>query len=66
MSDKGPTEIELTILRLIPHAKGITELAKEVGTPPAALGKEIAKLQISGYLTEEGELTEKALKLLGE
>ncbi len=65
MSEGGLDELEMAILRAIPHAKGIEELAKKVGSPPAVLGKEIAKLQICGYLGEKGELTEKALKLLG-
>ncbi len=63
---EGLTEFELTILRAIPRARGIAELAKKLGTTPAVLGKEIAKLQLSGYLGGKGEVTDKALKLLGE
>jgi hypothetical protein len=60
--NEGLSELELLVLRSIPHVKGIARLAKTAGVPPATLGKEIAKLQIGGYIGEDGAITEKGLK----
>lgn len=61
-SGKGLSELELLILRSIPKAKGIGDIAKVAGVPPGALGKEVAILQMKGYIAEDGRLTEKGLE----
>ena len=57
---------EMRILRAVSHAKDKEELAKAVKMPPAALGSEIAQLQIKGYLGEDGRITEKGLDAVKE
>jgi hypothetical protein len=56
--------LELNILRSIPKVKDISTLAKEVNVPPATMGIEIAKLQVRGYISEDGTLSEKGLKAI--
>jgi len=60
MSGKGGlTALELLILRSIPHAANVEELSKLVKVRPANLGMEIAKLQLRGYISDDGVLTQK-------
>jgi DNA-binding MarR family transcriptional regulator len=59
---QGLSKLELLILRNIPKAKGIGDIAKVAGVPPAALGKEVAILQMKGYIAADGRLTEKGLE----
>jgi hypothetical protein len=61
-SFKGLSELELLILRSIPKAKDIGDIAKVARVPPGALGKEVAILQMKGYIAEDGRLTEKGLE----
>jgi hypothetical protein len=63
-SNEGLSAIELSILQSIPKAKDIGSLAKEVKVPPATLGIEIAKLQVRGYISDDGTLSEKGLKAI--
>ncbi len=58
------TEAQSRILRFIRDKKSIDGLAGAVGLPPAALGKEIAILQLGGYLSEDGMVTDKATRAL--
>jgi hypothetical protein len=64
--NEGLSELELLILRSIRHVKGIERLSKTARVPPATLGKEIAKLQIGGYIGGDGAITEKGLKAIQE
>lgn len=52
----------LQVLRSILKAPDVEELSKLTKLPPAVLGKEIAELQIRGYLAEDGTPTEKGLE----
>jgi len=66
MSDmSGPenlSELDTSILRGLLRGNRIEDLAKEVDQSPAILGKEIAKLQIDGYIADDGSLTQKGVK----
>jgi hypothetical protein len=55
------SQLELQILRALPQIGSIETLEKVAKVPPATLGKEIAKLQLGGYIGEDGRLTEKGL-----
>jgi hypothetical protein len=56
---EGLTALEMLVLRSIPGVKKIEDLAEVAKIPPTALGREIAKLQIRGYIADDGSLTEK-------
>ncbi|MDA4121130.1 MAG: hypothetical protein OK404_01835 [Thaumarchaeota archaeon] len=56
------TSLELQVLRSIAKAKGLERLAGLTKLSPAALGKEIAMLQVKGYIGDDGALTEKGKK----
>jgi len=55
------TQLELQILRALPHAGSIEKLDKVTKVPPATLGRELAKLQLGGYIGDDGKLTQKVL-----
>jgi len=55
------SQLELQILRALPHAGSIEKLDKVTKVPPATLGREIAKLQLGGYIRDDGRLTQKGL-----
>ncbi len=55
------SDADLAILRRIPRVKRVEDLAKALDMSPATLGREIARLQIAGYLAHDGTLTEKGL-----
>ncbi|HEV2137387.1 MAG TPA: hypothetical protein VGR53_00935 [Nitrososphaerales archaeon] len=42
------------------------ELSKLVKVRPANLGMQIAKLQLSGYIADDGELTQKGRDAIAE
>lgn len=56
--------LELLILRSASRARDLKDLAKAAKTSPSTLGREIAKLQIAGFLGEDGAVTVKGLKAL--
>ena len=58
---EGLSELGLQILRALPRAKNIGKLDKETKVPPAALGREVARLQLGGYIGDDGRITEKGL-----
>jgi hypothetical protein len=58
-SAHGLTELGLLILRSIPKNKGLEEIARLGDVPPMAVGKEIAALQLKGFIGEDGLLTQK-------
>jgi len=55
------SQLELQILRALPHAGSIEKLDKVAKVPAATLGREIAKLQLGGYIGDDGRLTQKGL-----
>jgi hypothetical protein len=62
--DEGLTELELQILRALPHVRSIEKLDKATKVAPAILGREIAKLQLGGYIGDDGTITEKGLNAI--
>jgi hypothetical protein len=58
----GPSKLELLILRSIQDGESAEDIARAAKIPPAALGKEIALLQIRGLIAPDGRLTEKGLE----
>lgn len=63
---EGLSVLELLILRSIPKAASVEELAKLVKVRPANLGMEIAKLQLRGFIADDGVLTQKGKKAIAE
>ncbi len=61
---QGPSTLGVEILRAVAHAKSIEGLARTTRISPVALGRELAKLQIDGYLDERGEITDKGLRVI--
>jgi len=57
--DESLSELELQILRALPHVKSIEKLDKVTKVPPAALGREVAKLQLGGYIGDDGRITKR-------
>ena len=64
----GTTEelspIQLQILRALPRIDDIEDLADVARIPPATLGREIALLQLSGHIGEDGQITEKGMEAI--
>jgi DNA-binding MarR family transcriptional regulator len=56
---EGLSELELQVLHAVPHAKSMEDLAKLVKASPATLGRTVARLQLEGYVADNGALTEK-------
>ncbi len=63
---EGLTALELLILRSIPLATNVEELSKLVKVRPANLGMEIAKLQLRGYISDDGVLTQKGMEAVAK
>ena len=55
------SQLELQILRALSHIGRVEELEKVAKVPPATLGMVIARLQLGGYIGEDGRLTEKGV-----
>ncbi len=66
MGHERLTALELLILRSIPHAANVGELSKSVKVRPANLGMEIAKLQLRGYISNDGVLTQKGMEAVAK
>lgn len=58
------SELELQILRALPHVESVEKLDKATKILPASLGREIAKLQLGGYIGDDGRITEKGLNAI--
>jgi DNA-binding IclR family transcriptional regulator len=56
------SELEFLVLRSIPNATSVEEIARIAKVPPATLGREIALLQLKGYVAADGQLTEKGVE----
>jgi DNA-binding MarR family transcriptional regulator len=63
---EGLSALDLLILRSIPLANNVEDLAKLVKVRPANLGMQIARLQLSGYISEDGELAQKGMDAIAE
>jgi DNA-binding MarR family transcriptional regulator len=63
---EGLSSLELLILRSISHAADVEELAKMVRVRPANLGMAIAKLQLDGYISDDGTLTQKGMEAIAQ
>ncbi len=63
---EGLSALELLILRSIAQAANVEELAKLVKVRPASLGMEIAKLQLKGFIADDGVLTLKGREAIAE
>lgn len=59
--NEGLSQQELQILRALPRVSSIEKLDRITKIPPATLGREIAKLQLGGYIGDDGRITEKGL-----
>ena len=59
--NEGLSQLELQILRALPHAGSTEKLDKVTKVPPATLGRELARLQLGGYIGDDGRLTRKGL-----
>jgi hypothetical protein len=59
MGEGRLTELQLRLLRLVSERGDVQTLSKETGATAAAIGMEIAKLQLGGYISEKGALTPK-------
>ena len=58
------SKMETKVLRSIKDSKSIEKAAKELGAQAATLGGLIARLQIKGYLSEDGSVTPKGIDAL--
>jgi len=58
------TSLDLTVLKCLQEKKSLEKIAHLTKVAPQVLGKEIARLQVDGYVTPEGRLTEKGFKAL--
>ena len=56
--------LELAILRGLSRGKAVFEVARLANVAPAKVGNEIATLQLRGYLSSDGRLTDKGLAVL--
>jgi DNA-binding IclR family transcriptional regulator len=61
---EGLSELEVSALRLIKDGRSLDEIAKIAGAPAATLGRTIARLQINGFLAEDGSVTAKGIQAL--
>lgn len=60
------SQLEIDILRALRRKQKLEDLAGHSGVPAPALGKAIATLQINGYLGDDGQVTPKGLRAIGE
>ena len=60
------SELDLLILSSIPRANNVEDLAKLVRVRPANLGMQIARLQLSGYIADDGKLTRKGIDAIAK
>ena len=63
---EGLSELDLLILSSIPQANDVEGLARLVKVRPANLGMQIARLQLSGYIADDGKLTKKGIDAIAE
>ena len=61
---KGLSPLELTILRSLSRGVVVSEVARLANMVPAKVGNEIAMLQLKGYLSSDGMVTDKGLAVL--
>jgi hypothetical protein len=56
--------LDLVIMRHLNSGREIEEISRLVKAQPDVVGKEIARLQLDGYIGSDGTLTEKGLEAL--
>ena len=56
--------MDLVIMRHLNSGREIEEISRLVKAQPDVVGKEIARLQLDGYIGSDGTLTEKGLEAL--
>lgn len=61
---KELSPLELTILRSLSRGKAVPEVARLAHVDPAKVGNGIAVLQLKGYLSSDGRVTDKGLAVL--
>jgi hypothetical protein len=61
MGEGKLTELQLRLLRLVSKKGDIQKFSKETEASASSIGMEIAKLQLAGYISDEGALTKKGL-----
>lgn len=58
------SSLELTVLKGLSEGLTLGEIARRAKAPPVTLGKELARLQIKGYLAADGSLTKTGIEVL--
>ncbi len=58
------SELDLAILHHLSDKRSLQEISEVTKVEPAVVGKEVARLQIDGYVSAEGSLTEKGLEAM--
>lgn len=61
---KELSPLELTILRSLSRGKVVPEVARLANVLPTKVGNEIAILQLKGYLSSDGRVTDKGSAVL--
>ena len=64
--NEGLTDPQLRILHSLSIVHDIEKLAKETKIPLATLGIEVARLQLNGYVADDGSLTVKGKEAIGQ
>ena len=63
---QGLDKLEASVLRLVKDGRSIEDIAKLVRVPGATLGRTIGRLQLKGYLAEDGSITANGIQALAE
>ena len=58
------SELDFVILRHLRSGADVGRISKLTKTKPELIGKEIARLQLEGYIDSKGTVTEKGLATL--
>lgn len=59
-----PSTLGIAILRQLKAGKTLPEISEITRTDPKIVGIEVARLQVEGLLSDEGELTERGHEAL--
>jgi DNA-binding IclR family transcriptional regulator len=57
-------KLEASVLGLINDGRSLEDIAKLVRAPGATLGRTIGKLQLKGYLAEDGSISARGIQAL--
>ncbi|HXW36979.1 MAG TPA: hypothetical protein VEJ36_03640 [Nitrososphaerales archaeon] len=61
MPNDSLTSLELKILRGLSRGESVELIARLTETRPVTIGMELARLQVKGYITEDGKLSSKGV-----